>query len=107
MIVLGVNYKMMIMSLFFFKSIRLILFIWDVIKVLKIDDKEEEMCEVRVFQKILRIEEISSNKYYMFFLVIEFKILVFIKDDLVFVFNNKGNIMFEKEVVKFFGLCDV
>lgn len=49
----------------------------------------------------------SINKYYMFILVIEFKFLVFIKDDLVFVFNNKGSIMFEKDVFRFFGLCDV
>lgn len=105
-IVSGAKYKMTTMSLFSFKSTRLTPSIWDVIKALKIDDKEEKTREARVFQKILRIEETSSNKHYTFIPVIESKTLVFTKNDSVFVPNNKGNIMPEKEVAKLFGLRD-
>ena len=105
-IVSGAKYKMTTMSLFSFKRTRLTPGIWEVANALKIDVQEKETREARVFEKILKIEETSNNKYYMFIPVVESKTLVFTKDDSVFVPNNKGNILPEKEVARLFGLRD-
>ena len=105
-IVSGAKYKMTTMSLFSFRGTKLTPTIWQVFKALKIDDQNEEAREARVFEQILKINETSSNKHYMFIPVIESKALVFTKDDSVFAANNKGNILPEKEVAKLFGLRD-
>ena len=94
------------MSLFSFRSTRLTPNIGAVANALKIDEEDKEKREARVFEKILKIVETSSNKQYMFIPVIESKTLVFTKDDSVFALNNKGNIMPEKEVARLFGLRD-
>lgn len=105
-IVSGAKYKMTTMSLFSFRGTRLTPNIWEVSKALKIDDQDKETREARVFEKILKLYETSTNKHYMFIPVIESKSLVFTKDDSVFVSNNKGSIMPEKDVSRLFGLRD-
>lgn len=105
-IVSGAKYKMTTMSLFSFRGTKLTPSIHEVSKALKIDDQDDETREARVFEKILKIYETSSHKHYMFIPVIESQSLVFTKDDSVFVPNNKGNIMPEKDVARLFGLRD-